>query len=181
VPVLADWDATRPGAPRAKEPADVLRDWFTSVLVLSANFRFRPARGQRYYLYCRQGEWSLSLIGPREWSGRAPGACLGRCELQGDMTWTLEPREDLADQPELLREVDERLRSFLESLDGDASLEEALPGYRRDLPYFQRMLATGLGASLRGSVRGGWSLGAPARQFLDAAGKESLRLGPPVL
>lgn len=169
VAVLADWQDTRPRQLQDKAPAVLLRDWFTSALVLSASFHFRPAVGQAYYLYSRGGEWRLSLIGPDEWGSREPGACLGRCELRPDMTWSLEPASDLDTQPELLAELEQLVASFTEQLGDDGALADRLPGYRRDLPYHQRMLATALGASLRDSAgRADW-LEAPARDLLGAA------------
>ena len=170
VAVLADWQATRPRELSDKAPSALLRDWFTSALVLSASFRFRPAVGQAYYLYSRRGEWRLSLIAPDEWGQRDAGACLGRCELRPDMTWHLEAADDLDRQPELLAELEQLIESFTEQLGDDGALADQLPGYRRDLPYHQRMLATALGASLRDSAgRADW-LAAPARALLGAAG-----------
>jgi hypothetical protein len=170
VAVLADWQDTRPRGLREKAPSVLLRDWFTSALVLSASFRFRPAVGQAYYLYSRRGEWRLSLIGPEEWGGRDAGACLGRCELRPDMTWHLDAADDLDRQPELRAELEALIESFTEQLGEEGRLADQLPGYRRDLPYHQRMLATALGASLRDSAgRADW-LEAPARTLLSGAG-----------
>lgn len=177
VTVLADWQDSRPQGVARKNPAQLLRDWFASALVLSARFSFRPAPGQTYFLYCREGEWSLSLVAPREWRGAGPGACLGRCELRTDMTWSLEPAADLEEQPQLMEELDKLIEGFTASLGSDVSLGDQLPGYRRDLPYHQRMLATALGASLRGSAGDEFSLASPARLLLDAAGDAPLRLG----
>jgi len=170
VSVLADWQQTRPRELREKTPAVLLRDWFTSALVLSASFRFRPAVGQAYYLYSRNGDWRLSLVAPGEWGERKAGACLGRCELRPDMTWALEPSDDIDRQPDLVAELTQLIESFTQQLGDEGTLAEQLPGYRRDLPYHQRMLATALGASLRDSAdRAAW-LEAPARELLGAAG-----------
>ncbi|MEM1189661.1 MAG: DUF2452 domain-containing protein [Pseudomonadota bacterium] len=170
VPVLADWQATRPLAIQEKAPDVLLRDWFTSALVLSADFQFRPVSGQSYYLYHRRDGWRLSLIAPQEWSSERSGTCLGRCELRDDMTWILEPMEGLAHEEELLRELATLVEAFAEELDASASLAEQVPGYRRDLPYQQRMLATALGTSLRLSVDDIARLDQPARLLLKAAG-----------
>ena len=170
VPVLADWQATRPAAVREKPPQALLLDWFASALVLSARFNFRPAVGQSYFLYSRAGDWQLSLVAPGEWGARSPGACLGRCEMRRDMTWTLEPDPDLEANPQLRDELALLIEGFTDSLADDVSLGEQLPAYRRDLPYYQRMLATALGASLRASLGGDLRLDAPARALIDAAG-----------
>lgn len=173
VAVLADWQETRPQDLIDKSPSVLLRDWFTSALVLSASFRFRPAVGQTYFLYSRKGDWHLSLVGPQEWGGRDAGSCLGSCELRPDMTWSLVPSADLDTQPELLAELQRLIEGFTEQLGDDASLADQLPGYRRDLPYHQRMLATALGASLRASVDRSDRLLAPVRELLGAAGGQS--------
>jgi hypothetical protein len=169
VPVLAHWQATRPRAVRAKRPAELLLDLFSSTLVLSARCDFRPVPGQRYYLYCGEGDWRLSLVSPAEWGERAPGACLGACTLREDMTWGVVADPELQENAALRSQLAALAEDFLARLDVDGELADQLPGYRRDLPYYRRLLATGVGASLR--------------QSLDAAGatrlgaRESLRLG----
>ncbi len=169
VTLLKDWQATRPAAVTKKHAAELLFDWFVSALVLSARFSFRPVVGQSYYLYCKAGVWTLSLVAPEEWGRGQPGACLGCCELRADMTWGLAVADALAHSQELKAALGERLEAFTADLDSDESLADKLPGYRRELPYYQRMLATGLGVSLRESAGGvEHSLGT-ARKFLNAS------------
>ncbi|MEE4277390.1 MAG: DUF2452 domain-containing protein [Halieaceae bacterium] len=175
VAVLADWQATRPSAVERKAPGDLLRDWFASALVLSADFHFRPVVGQSYYLYHRADGWRLSLIAPQEWGRERSGACLGCCRLQPDMTWSLEPREELADEGLLVEELARLVAAFAEELADEGSLAARVPGYRRDLPYHRRMLATALGSSLRLAVDDASRLDAPARDLLEAAGGLSAR------
>jgi hypothetical protein len=171
VSVLAHWQETRPRAVAQKSTDVLLLDWFVSTLVLSARFHFRPVPGQQYFLYARRGELKLSLVGPEEWRGSAPyGGCLGRCALRDDMTWALEPHPELAEREDLQELLAELAASFSETLDSDQSLDSQLPGYRRQLPYFQRLLATGLGSSLRGSVDSPRLLAAPAREALSQGG-----------
>lgn len=172
VPVLAHWSETRPSTVNAKAPAELLFDWFASVLVLSAKFQFKPALGTVYYLYARSGDWQLSLVGPGEWGEREMGDCLGTCELRQDMTWSIAPDEGIAEKPQLQKSLTELVDAFMASLQSDDALEDHLPGYRRELPYYQRMLATGLGASLRGSATATDSLQAPLRVLLENAGAE---------
>ncbi|MFK8041201.1 hypothetical protein [Congregibacter sp.] len=172
VPVLAHWDETRPATVSAKAPAELLFDWFASVLVLSAKFQFKPAFGQLYYLYANGGEWQLSLVGPTEWGDRDMGDCLGTCGLNGDMTWSITPDEGIADNARLQEALSTLVDSFLRGLESDDALDDHLPGYRRDLPYYQRMLATGLGASLRGSAAAANTLQSPLRVMLQDAGAE---------
>ena len=152
VPVLQDWSVVRPPVPEPKAPGDILRDYCLSALVLAANFRFRPVPGKSYFLYCSEQEWTLSLINPEEWGRAIPGEFVAECRLQADMTWQLEFGEVCADSP-----VRDRLQRFIEgfsdSLRGQEALEESLPFYVSSLPYFQRMLATGLAVSLQHSIR----------------------------
>lgn len=152
VPVLADWESTRPQEFRDRTSADLLFDWFVSALVLSAKFAFKPVVGQSYYLYLRDDDWSLSLIAPTEWSERRSTECLARCELQPDMAWAIKPVEGVTPNATLIASLRGRLEAFLTELDSEAPLEDALPGYRRDIPYYARMLATALGRTLRCSA-----------------------------
>ena len=71
----------------------VLAEFFTSMLVLSASFKYKPARATRNYLYFVDGKWTLSLIAPDEWSAEHRAGFAGVCQLQPDMTWTIEPSE----------------------------------------------------------------------------------------
>lgn len=175
VSVLAHWQDTRPAQVQAKAPAELLFDWFASALVLSARFSFKPARGQRYYLYTDQGDWQLSLVGPDEWGDRSIGECLGVCELREDMTWSITADAGLANKPALQAALAGLVESFTRALDSDDTLVEHLPGYRRELPYYQRMLATGLGSSLRQSALLGDSLDQPLRSLLAEAGSDLSR------
>lgn len=172
VPVLAHWGDTRPSTVNAKAPAELLFDWFASALVLSAKFQFKPALGTVYYLYARAGDWQLSLVGPTEWGDREMGDCLGTCELRQDMTWSIAPAKGIAEKPKLQKALAELVDAFMTSLQSDDALDDHLPGYRRELPYYQRMLATGLGASLRGSATAAHSLQSPLRVLLESAGAE---------
>lgn len=171
VPVLADWESSRPIAVQPREPAELVFDWFVSALVLSSAFRFKPALGQDYYLYARAGRWQLSLVAPQEWGDKEVGDCLGKCRLARDMTWSMEAAEDLEQKPELRAALHEVIESFTRGLDSDAALDETLPGYRRELPYYQRLLATGLGTSLRRSVDNPELLDGSTRDLLLQAGE----------
>ncbi|HKK22408.1 MAG TPA: DUF2452 domain-containing protein [Pseudohaliea sp.] len=181
VPVLAHWHALRPRGATAKGPTELLLDLFASTLVLSARCDLRPVPGQRYYLYGGEHGWRLSLVSPREWGERAPGDCLGPCWLREDMTWALEAEESLATNAGLRARVAALVQDFLERLDVDGPLEAQLPGYRRDLPYYRRLLAAGLGASLRQSLAAAGAGGADARGtlHLGAAGLRRLALTAP--
>ncbi|MHA7816121.1 MAG: hypothetical protein ACX93N_06565 [Pseudohaliea sp.] len=189
VPVLAHWHALRPRAVAAKGPAELLLDLFASTLVLSARCDLRPVVGQRYYLYCDltcaldgdEGGWRLSLVSPAEWGDRAPGRCLGPCWLRDDMTWALDAEAALAADAGLRERVAALVQDFLERLDVDGPLEEQLPAYHRELPYYRRLLAAGLGASLRQSLAASGASAAQARETLrlGAAGLRRAALTAP--
>ncbi|MDJ0878688.1 MAG: DUF2452 domain-containing protein [Halieaceae bacterium] len=151
-PVLEEWRGVQPARVSAKTPRQVLADYFTTLLVISAEFSFKPAPGIDYYLYLRNGGWLLSLISPGEWRGRAPGPCLGRCELQTDMTWSLAPEAGIEEDPALVEALAAFQAGFIELLDSDTALEESLPYYVAQLPYYRRLLAAGLAKSLNTSL-----------------------------
>lgn len=89
--LLDDWRATEPRGVVAKPPRQVLADLFASMLVLSAALKYRPVTGSRNYLYWFDGQWSLSLIAPDEWSDPRRAAFVATCILQRDMTWKILP------------------------------------------------------------------------------------------
>ena len=93
--LLSDWSATEPRGIVAKPQRQVLAELFTSMLVLSASFKYRPVPGALNYLYWMDGQWSLSLIAPEEWSQQRRDNFVGMCMLQRDMTWTIDPSDQL--------------------------------------------------------------------------------------
>ena len=53
-------------------------------------FRFDPVVNQEYFLYEKNGQSMLSLIGPDEWKGEAPfGMCVARVKQLSDLTWEI--------------------------------------------------------------------------------------------
>ncbi len=166
-PVLDAWRGLQPAGAQAKSPQQVLTDYFTTLLVLSAEFSFKPAPGVSYFLYLRGSRWILSLISPPEWAGRLPGPCLGRCELQTDMTWTLTPENGIADSSELRAALGAFQSGFVELLDSDSTLEASLPHYVAHLPYYRRLLAAGLANSLSQSLALAGLGGHSGRQWLE--------------
>ena len=88
---LLDWYRTEPRGVIAKPRRQVLAEFFTSMLVLAARFKYKPAIGVINYLYWINDEWRLSLIAPDEWSDEWRAGFAGVCVLQDDMTWTIEP------------------------------------------------------------------------------------------
>jgi hypothetical protein len=149
---LLDWYRTEPRDVVAKPRRQVLSEFFTSMLVLSAKFKYEPAIGVHNYLYFRDGDWMLSLIGPDEWSPGRMDSFVGRCILQRDMTWTIEPSEKLREDNELSEAVGRFYDAFAEMLDVDLTIEEILPFYAAKLRYYQRLYANALSRSIRGTV-----------------------------
>lgn len=153
VPMLRDWSALRPALHGQKSPADVLRDYCVSSLVLAAKFRFRPVVGVAYYLYSVGEEWNLSLVAPGEWGARLPGEFLATCRLRPDMTWDMEVAV-LDEQSQAAEKARRFIRGFVETLSAQESIAEHLPFYVSELPYYQRLLGTALSVSLQRSLPG---------------------------
>ncbi|MEM7277088.1 MAG: DUF2452 domain-containing protein, partial [Pseudomonadota bacterium] len=95
---LLDWAQSEPRGVIAKPRRQILAEFFTSMLVLSAQFKFKPVVGGLTYLYWLDGRWSLSLIAPDEWTELHRQSFAGTCVLQNDMTWTISPSELLKQQ-----------------------------------------------------------------------------------
>jgi hypothetical protein len=151
VTVLQDWGALRPRFAEQKSAHSILTDYCLSALVLAAKFRFRPVPGKLYYLYNDEQQWSLSLIGPHEWGDTILGEFVASCRLETDMTWQLEFCQLRADSPALGR-LEGFVEDFTSTLASQTSVIEELPFYVSNLPYYQRMLATGLAVSLQHSI-----------------------------
>jgi hypothetical protein len=151
VTVLQDWDALRPRSAEKKSANNILTDYCLSALVLAAKFQFRPVPGKLYYLYSNEQKWSLSLIGPHEWGDTTLGEFVASCRLQTDMTWQLAFCQLRADSPALDR-LEGFVEDFTNTIARQTSVIDELPFYISNLPYYQRMLATGLAVSLQHSI-----------------------------
>jgi hypothetical protein len=162
---LLDWYQSAPRGIVAKPQRQVLAEFFTSMLVLSAAFKYRPAVGTENYLYWVDGEWSLSLISPAEWSDERRAGFAGTCVLQRDMTWTIAPSEMLAKHNAVSDAISRFYRGFAEMLDTDLTLEEILPFYVGRLPYYQRLFASALSRSMRAAVTLGNQTSTSCRQW----------------
>jgi hypothetical protein len=162
---LLDWYRSEPRGVVAKPRRQVLAEFFTSMLVLSASFKFRPSIGTINYLYWINDEWSLSLIAPGEWSHERRAGFAGICVLQRDMTWTIAPSDLLAEDNPVSDAVGRFYDGFAEMLDTDLTLEEILPFYVRRLPYYQRLFASALGRSVRAAVTLGDQASTSCRQW----------------
>ena len=162
---LLDWYRTEPRGVVVKPQRQVLAEFFTSLLILSAKFKYEPAIGVRNYLYWINGEWSLSLIAPHEWSDERRAGFAGACVLQRDMTWTIEPSDHLRDDSPVADAVGRFYDAFVEMLDTDLTLEEILPFYVGKMHYYPRLYASALSRSVRGTVTLGDQRGIPCRDW----------------
>lgn len=163
---LLDWNLSEPRGVVAKPERQVLAEFFTSVLVLSAQFKYRPAVDTENYLYLVDGEWQLSLIAPEEWSAERRAGFAGTCVLQRDMTWTIEPSAGLNESGPLADAIARFYDAFAETLDTDLTLEDILPFYVGRLPYYQRLYASALSRSLRATVTLGEQRNDSCRRWL---------------
>jgi len=146
--LLDDWRATEPRDIVAKQPRQVLADLFASMLVLSAAFKYRPVTESKNYLYWIDGEWSLSLIAPEEWSDPRRAAFVATCVLQPDMTWKILPSDRLPGNEQAIDAIRHFYRGFVKMLDTDLTLEEVLPFHVSSLSYYQRLYASALSRSV---------------------------------
>lgn len=149
---LLDWHESCPRGVVAKPQRQVLAEFFTSMLVLSAKFKYKPAIGVPNYLYWINGDWSLSLIAPDEWSAQRQAGFAGTCTLHPDMTWTIAPSELLGEENPVSDAVARSYDGFAEALNTDRALEEILPFYVGHLAYYPRLFASALSRSIRAAV-----------------------------
>jgi hypothetical protein len=149
---LLDWHRTEPRGVVIKPRRQVLAEFFTSMLILSASFKYKPAVGVTNYLYYVDNEWTLSLIGPEEWSAKRRAGFAGACVLHHDMTWTIAPSDLVGEDSHVSDAIARFYDAFAETLDNDLTLEEILPFYARRMPYWQRLHASALSRSIRGTI-----------------------------
>ncbi|MFK8029825.1 MAG: DUF2452 domain-containing protein [Gammaproteobacteria bacterium] len=148
-----DWQQSAPRGVVAKPRTQLMAEFFTSMLILSSSFKFRPVMGELYYLYWINGEWSLSLIAPDEWSEERRSAFAGTCQLQRDITWTIDPSDLLKERNPVSEAMGRFYEAFSGTLDTDRVLEDVLPFFIKEMPYYQRLYASGLSRSILASMK----------------------------
>ncbi|MEQ6886683.1 DUF2452 domain-containing protein [Salicola sp. Rm-C-2C1-2] len=155
-PVLAFLEESRAPALMAqpKQIKQISLELFTSLFVLESDFKFKPVRGNSYWLYQKNGRFWLSPIRPDEWNERVYGRYIGECELHEDMTWSLEMCEEAAADEQLMASLEQRWASFEEAMEESETVEDALPRYQGQMPFYQRAYAFALAHSLRASMQG---------------------------
>ena len=136
----------------AKDVRQIGHELFTSLFVLHSRFHFKPVVGKCYYLYRQKSVFRLSLVSPQEWGNNVFGQFVGECVLQKDITWTLNIDVVASQDPILMNLIAQRQKEFEQILKARQTLDEVLPFYLDSLPFYQRVFASGLAASLRTSM-----------------------------
>lgn len=162
---LLDWYRSEPRGVVAKPQRQVLAEFFTSMLILSAKFKYKPAVGAANFLYLVDGDWMLSLISPAEWNDERRAGFVGTCILEPDMTWTIEPSDNLKQPGPVADAVALFYDAFADTLDSDLTLEQILPFYAGKMPYYQRLYANALSRSIRATVTLGGQRSIRARDW----------------
>lgn len=150
--VLDDLHTCRPSNVQSKSIHQWLADYFTSMLILSAKFSFKPVTGKDYYLYFKNNELKLSLIEPNAWKSINPGIYFATCTLHQDMSWSIKPKQGWQKYPTLNNTVQNYQEAFLKDLYDEISLVEKLPFFIGQFLYYQRLGANALARSLKQSL-----------------------------
>lgn len=153
-PVLATLNEQRAAAAEVppKQMEQVSTELFTSLFVLESDFSFKPVPGKRYYLYRQPERFWLSMTPPTMWSEAVSGRYIGTCELQPDMTWTLELDESVAEDPEFMAYLEEQRAAFEQRLDAAETVDDVLPEHERRYAFHRRTSAFALAYSLGRSM-----------------------------
>ena len=136
-----------------KQLDQVSSELFTSLFVLHARFDFRPVVGKPYWLYYMDAEFRLFSTAPQQWATGRPGKYIGECVLQEDVTWTINLDEQVASEDWFINLVESQRQGIEKSLQEAEHLEDAMPYYLGKLPYYSRLLAYGVGTSLKASMQ----------------------------
>lgn len=164
-PALDNLLLTRNNLPvPAKNIRQIANELFTSLFVLNSQIKFKPVTGQTYWLYRKDKGYRLSLIAPEQWSPAKYGHFIGSCELQPDLTWTLNLADQCLDDQELAAEIARQRERFERRLEQAERIDDLLPVYVETLPFYARVLASALAYSLRQSMLKGGVSGLSFRQ-----------------
>ncbi|MCL7419420.1 MAG: DUF2452 domain-containing protein [Methylobacter sp.] len=177
VPVLESLMQTRKNlAAPAKDILQIANELFTSLFVLNSQIKFKPIVGRTYWLYRKNGIYGLSLIAPEQWSPSHYGQFIGACELQPDLTWTLELSGQCRGDLALMAEITQQWERFDQKLNTAEHIDDLLPVYIATLPFYSRVLASALAHSLGQSMQKGGISGLSfdqARSKMLPAGTQS--------
>lgn len=137
----------------AKNIEQISHELFTSLFVLNSQIRFKPTTKQTYWLYFKNKHYQLSLIAPEQWTPEKYGRFIGACQLQTDLTWTLELSDDCANDSAFMAEIAYQRLQFERQLQQAETVDNVLPVYVQTLPYYSRILAAALSYSLKQSMQ----------------------------
>ena len=135
-----------------KQIDQVEMELFTSLFVLSSDFKFNPVPGQCYHLYQCEGRFRLMMVGPDEWHTPFRGRYIGECELHEDRTWSLALDAAITQDQAFMERIEEERAKLHRSLEEAETVEQALPVYEERLGFYGRVLAFTLGKSLDASM-----------------------------
>jgi len=139
----------------AKNIQQISSDLFTSLFILNSQIRFKPTTRQTYWLYLKDGQYRLSLIAPDQWAPAQSGRFIGACALQTDLTWTLELSGDCTNDQAFIQDIAHRRQQLEQKLQQAEKIDDVLPVYTKTLPFYSRVLASGLAYSLKQSMQKG--------------------------
>ncbi|MEN7342503.1 MAG: hypothetical protein AAAFM81_06140 [Pseudomonadota bacterium] len=175
-----DWHATTPRRVTAKPQAQVLAEFFTSMLVLSAEFKYKPAIGVDNFLYFIGDRWELSLIPPDHWTEARQQGFAGTCRLLTDRTWTIAPSDNLTEDTAVADAVKRFYDGFRLALDTDGTLDDVLPFFAGKFSYHRRLNANALSRSIRATTTMTGDRDKPVREWaLKLPSADALLLGGP--
>lgn len=137
----------------AKNIQQISSELFTSLFILNSQIRFKPTMRQTYWLYLKECQYRLSLIAPDQWMPAQSGRFIGACELQSDLTWTLELSEDCANDRAFVQELAHQRRQLEEKWQQAVKIDDIMPFYVESLPFYSRVLASALAYSLKQSMQ----------------------------
>lgn len=137
----------------AKNIHQINSDLFTSLFILNSQIRFKPTASQTYWLYLKDNQYRLSLIGPEQWMPAQYGRFIGACEMQADLTWTLELSDDCANDQAFIQDIAYQRLQLEEKWQQAEKIEDLLPVYVETLPFYSRVLAFALAYSLKQSMQ----------------------------
>lgn len=135
-----------------KTEQQIISDYVKSMLILSAEFGFKPVPDAKYFLYLWKNTLRLSLI-PFEKRPEGDIHPIAACELLDDLTWNV----NFMSPDKLTEKVAIYLKDFSarfeNHLGNDKTLMETLPFYEAELPFYRRLYAAGLAKSLSLSLK----------------------------
>lgn len=135
-----------------KRIEQVTTELFTSLFVLESEFRFKPIPGRPHYLYRKPDRYWLCLTPPEIMTEDIAGRFIGTCELQPDMTWTLELAPEVAEDEAFMAELAERRAAFERRLSEAETMDDVLPVHERRYDFYRRASAFALAYSLGRSM-----------------------------